>query len=155
MNNFDNLRVNNLEIFDSTDCKIDMSLTYFDRAVAIIKLQNSDKFVVYDRDNDKLWRFCGGHVENETLEITAIRETEEEIGLKNLKVIKYVNSCHKFLLYKNKASHILEHYFLFEITLESWSKRSNCEKGIAAHLKTKTEIQKNNWNQLDWILGQI
>jgi 8-oxo-dGTP pyrophosphatase MutT (NUDIX family) len=143
-------------IFDSLDCKIDMKLPYFERGIAVIKLLESDKFVVYDRNSDKLWRFCGGHIEkNEKPEFAAKRETQEEIALDGLKFLNYINTCHKFLLYQNKPSHILEHYFLFEVSDFFWQKRRKPEPNLKAHLKTKLEINQNNWNQVNWILEQV
>ncbi len=145
----------NLPIFYSSEVKPNLSLPAFERGVAVICLKNTDKYIVYDR-NDSLWRFPGGHVESgETPRTSAIRETEEEVGLKNLQFIKNLGSCHNFFLFKDQPSHVIEHYFLFTTTLENWKNKLNDEEGINSSLKTKPEILSNNWPQVEWILKMI
>jgi 8-oxo-dGTP pyrophosphatase MutT (NUDIX family) len=145
----------NIPVFNTSSLRADFSLLPFLRAVAVIKIKYTDKFVVYSRQ-DGIFRFPGGHQEEkETAITTAIRETEEEIGLTGLIFLREIGSCHIFYDYKNKLSHLIANYFLFEASEENWQKRKNPEKGIYPSLKSIPEIQKNTWKQNLWVLEKL
>lgn len=141
--------------FSSPDCAIDETLNYFERGVAVIWIEQEKKFVMYDKFDNK-WRFPGGHVEKGEDSLTsAIRETEEEVGLKNLEYKFFLGSCFKYYLFKGSPSRVLEHYHFFEVDVSSWKKKLADEKGMRSQLVYLAEIKKQNWNQQLWALDKL
>ena len=127
----------------------------WERAVAVIKVKDSNQFVVYDRF-DNLPRFPGGHVEiGEDWVEAAIRETQEEVGISEIKKQRYLGSCNKFYNRKGSIVHTLEHFYFFEIDVQNWEDKIPDETGMRSFLATREEILKTGWNQMEWILNKI
>jgi 8-oxo-dGTP pyrophosphatase MutT (NUDIX family) len=145
----------NIPIFNSTDSEPNFNLKPFLRAVALVSVKNTDKFVVYDR-RDGMWRFPGGHVEEgEEPKDAAIRETLEEVGLQSLDFVNSLGFCRLFYPYKKTTSHVVEVYFLFQTTIKDWECKLKDEVGIYSNLKTPEEIKRNSWKQTKWIFKKL
>lgn len=155
-----------IEIFDNSspeDKKLPLAPER-KRAVALINVIGTDKFVVFSKNgdkseyyNDEKARFLpGGMIEkDETQDQAAQRETLEEVGVDNLQFVKEIATCHKFLRYQDTLSNSLETYILYQITLEDYENRVNSEadsKKYTVGLATLQELEENNWNQLNWVI---
>jgi aspartyl-tRNA(Asn)/glutamyl-tRNA(Gln) amidotransferase subunit A len=135
-----------------------------ERSIAIIKIKDEDKFVVFRKPydskefyNNPEFRYLpGGMIESgETPVEAAIRETVEEIGLQNIKFISNIASCQKLLRYKNEIGNGIEHYCLFEVEkteLENRIKSEVDEHGYAVEYATLEDLRLNNWTQLNWVI---
>lgn len=148
------LNLNELPVFASNFQNIDLSLKPFHRSVAVILIPSKVKFVVYDRF-DGLLRLPGGHLEDsEDLIQTAIRETQEEVGLKGLEFQKYLGSCHLFYNRNGLVSYCLEHYFWFNCNYQNWVQKNLDETGMRSILANKKEILSvQKFVQYPWLMN--
>jgi aspartyl-tRNA(Asn)/glutamyl-tRNA(Gln) amidotransferase subunit A len=135
-----------------------------ERAIAIIKIKDEDKFVVFKKHSDSKefynnpeFRYLpGGMIENgETPVEAAIRETVEEIGLQGIKFISNIATCQKLLRYENEIGNGVEHYCLFEAEKSNLENRINSEAdehGYVIEYATLQDLRLNNWSQLNWVI---
>lgn len=66
------------------------------------------------------WTFAKGHLEKgESLEAAAEREVEEEMGLRNLKIINKLGKIDFWFRWRGKLIHKLVYYFLMEAPTHS------------------------------------
>lgn len=156
-----------LEIFESVpfDQKNLPKTPIRKRAVAIIKIKNTDQFVSFVKNNsaNEIYKngffLPGGGIENGENSIEAAsRETLEELGISNLKHLTQLGICQKNLVYENQISQNLEYYELFEIEKCELEKTVLSEKDQENWQITLVDIEKlrsNNWDQLNWILDKL
>ena len=136
-----------------------------ERAVALIKIKNTDQFVSFVKpsNTEEIYKdgyfLPGGEIENgENSQMAATRETLEELGIDNLKHIKQLGICQKNMVYENQISQGLEYYELFEIEKEELEKTISSEKDKENWQITLVDIEKlrsNNWDQFNWILDKL
>ncbi len=143
---------------------VDYSIKPRERAVGIIKIKNTDKFVAYLKPGNRQMHFFGAGTldEGETSEKAVIREIKEELGLSGLQCAADLGVCHKFLNYpthgKKSLSYNVEHYFLLECTQESWNAREKAEvdeSGGEVVLVREESLRRNGWDQLNWALDNL
>jgi aspartyl-tRNA(Asn)/glutamyl-tRNA(Gln) amidotransferase subunit A len=160
---------NNIPIFDDTtdEDKLLPKDKERKRAVAIINLKGTDKFVIFNKNGDKTEFYNdtkakflpGGMIEEgETAIEASARETEEEIGLQELELIGEIGTCRKYLKYEDVLANGLETYILFQVTTYNWQNRIKSEaedKGYTVELASIQELRQNNWNQLNWVMDII
>ncbi len=85
----------------------------------IFKRKESKVFFAMQKDSYGHWTFPKGHVRRgESYRQTAVREIEEELGLKNLRFVKPLGSIDIWFrdryVFKGKLVRKFIHYFLFE-----------------------------------------
>jgi len=160
--------VSKLPTFCINNLKPDFEITPFQRAVAIILVNESLHFkkttqlsfdltktqiVVYNR-KDKILRLPGGHVESgESMIQTAQRETQEEIGLPDLNFLAKKGSCNLFYKRGDKISFVQETFLQFSISQKSWQNRTQAEAGIFPKLVKLQDFQsqiKSDYTQFVW-----
>lgn len=148
--------------FADKDEDIDSESDFGERGIALIKIVETSQYVIYDKAfrGDKRARLPGGHIDpGENALQTAIRETEEEVGLVNLDFQKHLGSSHGFYNWAtdpNKIIHKLDHFYYFETTLENWQNRKpGIEKDINCFLAEEKYIKENATKQLLWVLEQL
>ncbi len=156
-----------LEIFENltTDQKNLPKASIRQRAVAIIKIKNTEQFVAFTKpqNSEEIYKngffLPGGGIENgENSTQAAARETIEELGITNLKHLKQLGVCQNNIGYKDQISQNLEYYELFEVEKESLEKTISSEKdkqNWQITLVNIDELKSNNWNQLSWILDKL
>jgi leucyl-tRNA synthetase len=144
---------------------IDFNLEIRERAVALIRVKETGKYIVYKKkaDENGSYFLSGGKAETgESFLEAAIRETKEEIGVSNLSFIKKIGACRYF--YKDELHHTqsLEHYFLFEVAVNDLLNRIKAEiddenSHLFGTLETVNleDLQKNNWKNFDWLVESI
>lgn len=114
----------------------------YQRAVAVIKIAGTDKYLAYHR-NDGFFRFIGGHLEQgETVYAGAIREINEELGLleNQLEFKNFITSIDHSWVYKGETHlRTLEHYYYFEISQTSFN-QIKVEDGLILETLTAREI---------------
>jgi aspartyl-tRNA(Asn)/glutamyl-tRNA(Gln) amidotransferase subunit A len=135
-----------------------------ERSIALIKIKDEDKFVVFRKNidskefyNNPEFRYLpGGMIESgETTVEAAMRETLEEVGINNLEFVSNIATCQKLLRYENEIGNGIEHYCLFETDKANFENRAASEaddKGYAVELATLEELRNNNWSQLNWVI---
>lgn len=144
-----------IPVFNSSKHPVDFSIPPFLRAVAVVKIKQTDLFLVYSRQ-DGFLRFPGGHQEDgEKAVQTAIRETQEEVGVSGLEFVSEIGSCHIFYDYKDRLSHLIANYFLFQLEQAKWEARKKPEDGVYPCLKTSLEIQTKSWEQNQWLFKKL
>jgi len=85
-----------------------------------IKKQRAKIEILLIKDSYGRWALPKGHLEKkETLFRAALREISEETGLKNLKIIKKLNSANYFFRLKGKLIFKIVYYFLVEAPAKS------------------------------------
>jgi 8-oxo-dGTP pyrophosphatase MutT (NUDIX family) len=147
--------MDNLTFFCAKDTKENFSLKPFVRSVAVIIIKNSSQIIIYDR-NDNILRFPGGHVEiNETEIETAMRESEEEIGLKGLVYKQSLEPYHFFYTRKNNTTHVLEKPFLFETSFKNWENKKTPEANIYPKLININDLKNKNIEVINFVLKQV
>lgn len=135
------------------------------RSVALIRVKETGEYVVQKKagDPNNFYFLSGGKIETgESLLNAAIRETQEEIGLENLKFVKKIGGCRYFYKDENYHSHNLEHYFLFEISKADFENRKKAEiDDQNSHLFGSLELiklddlLKNKWKNFDWLVEAV
>ena len=163
---FFDVKENSYKVFDelSDEDKKLLLAPIRERAVALIRIKDEDKFVVFRKPadsneyyNNSEFRYLpGGMIENgETSVQAAIRETVEEIGLQNITFVKDIATCQKLLKYEDTIGNGIEHYCLFEVEKEELDKRIHSEaeeKGYTVEYATLDELRANNWSQINWVI---
>jgi aspartyl-tRNA(Asn)/glutamyl-tRNA(Gln) amidotransferase subunit A len=163
---FFDVKENNYKLFDElSDSDRELPLAQIrERAVAIIKVKNEDKVVVFRKSsssnefyNNPEFRFLpGGMIESgETPVEAAVRETVEEIGLLNIKPLSDIATCQKLLRFEETIGNGIEHYCLFEVEkveLENRMQSEADQKGYVVELATLSDLRDNNWSQLNWVI---
>lgn len=72
------------------------------------------KFVLI-RDHNDQWTFPKGHIEkNEKPEMAALRETEEEIGLNNIKIVQMLDKLDYWFRFNDESIHKYVYFYLME-----------------------------------------
>jgi valyl-tRNA synthetase len=138
------------------------------RAVALIEVENTGKFVVFRKprssleyyDNPKYRFLPGGGIEqiNDEYENpiqTAIRETLEELGITGLKHKQSLGVIRTLLRYQRQIANGLEYYELFSISMADFENRVESEaekKHWQIELASIDELRQNGWSQLNYIL---
>lgn len=130
----------------------------YQRAVAVIRVQGTDKYLIYHR-NDDFYRFLGGHIEaGETVYDATIREIQEETGLNSsqIKFQSFITSVdHSWVNSHELHVRTQEHYYLFEITQEVF-KIIQPEGTLVIEAKTMKEILDITPSKLNQvILGKL
>jgi Asp-tRNA(Asn)/Glu-tRNA(Gln) amidotransferase A subunit family amidase len=138
------------------------------RAVALIQVDNSDKFVTFQKtskvEDDEYYDsnaffLPGGMVEAEENSTTAaIRETMEEIGLGGLQFVQDLGSVKKILKFKDEVVENTEDYILFQVNSEELKKLHDSEikaKNWEVKLATIEDLKSNNWEQLNFVLDKL
>lgn len=89
-----------------------------------------DRFLIgFILDPYKKWVFAKGHVEKgETIRQAAIRETKEEMGLKNLRVKEPLGSMQFTFQFKGKKIRKTVYYFLMQTRFDEIGKPQKEEK---------------------------
>ncbi len=71
-------------------------------------------------DGFNKWTFPKGHIENkEKPEIAALRESEEELGIKNLKIVSQLNKINYWFKDKEELIHKFVYFYLIEAPTEA------------------------------------
>jgi aspartyl-tRNA(Asn)/glutamyl-tRNA(Gln) amidotransferase subunit A len=134
------------------------------RAVAIINIVGSDKYIAFKKNSDSTeyyndpnsYFLPGGEIEEgENPTQAGIRETLEEIGLQGLRYIKDIAQCQKLIRYQDAIANNHESYILFEVEQSDFDNLIESEatqKNYKIVTVTKDELRQNNWTQLNWIL---
>jgi|GEM_PF-1063258 len=132
-----------------------------ERAVGLVRIRGqADKFVAYLKPSNHQFHFLGGGTlePGENARQAAEREILEELGIANLKYVSDLGVCQKLLEYKKQPSYNLEHYFLFECSLEDFKNRCPNEaeqnKGEVV-LISEQNLRQNGWAQLNKILDNL
>ncbi len=106
-------------------------------------IENKQRYLFIHR-HDK-WDLPKGKLEkNETPELAAVRECEEECGIKNLEIIKPLNST--FHIYKYKDGYALKQSYWFYMT-------SNYNETLKPQIEES--IDKVEWFRLKEIQSEI
>jgi ADP-ribose pyrophosphatase YjhB (NUDIX family) len=88
------------------------------------------------------WAFAKGHVEKgEKTASAALRETQEEMGISDLKLIEKLGSIDLWFRQKNVLIHKIVYYFLMEAMA-----------GVKTHPQRKEKIKAVKWVDLDHAL---
>ncbi|NJL97307.1 NUDIX domain-containing protein, partial [Candidatus Gracilibacteria bacterium] len=102
----------------------------------------------------------GGAIEeDETPQMTFVRETREELGLRSLNYICDLGSTNFYGEWVDQTQHSVEHYFLFEMSQNDFENRSQGEVDDPqtedygeVSLVSVEDLRANNWDQLNCIL---
>jgi len=88
------------------------------------------------------WTFSKGHVEKgEKVASAALRETKEEMGIKDLKIIEKLGPIDFWFRWKGELIHKIVYYFLMEV-----------KPGVKARPQKKEGIKEVRWVDLDHAL---
>ncbi|MEA3272052.1 MAG: NUDIX domain-containing protein [Patescibacteria group bacterium] len=109
----------------------------------VFKKTKKGLFIAFILDPFNKWTFAKGHAEKgEKSELAALRETEEETGFKNLKVIDYLGKIDFWFKdvfkEKGKTIHKFVYYYLMEAPVDAVAKPQKYEK-----------IQEVKWVSVD------
>ncbi len=135
-----------------------------ERAVAIIQIKNTEKFVSFTKKNtEEFYKngyfLPGGGIEiGENSQEAAARETLEELGIGNLMYLESLGKCQISLPYDGNISQNVEFYEWFEIAksdLENLQKAEKDDQNWEIKLVSIPELRTNNWPQLNMILDKL
>jgi len=120
--------------------------TYFkviEAAGGLVKNDQDEVLMIYRFDK---WDLPKGKIENgETIEMTALREVEEECGIKNLEIVRPLSNTYHIYLEKNKE---------LILKISHWFEMKNClaEKLLPQLEEGISEVKYIDKNSLNNIL---
>ena len=101
------------------------------------------------KDSYGRWALPKGHLEHkENIFKAALREIYEETGLKNLKIIKKLNSANYFFKLKGKLIFKIVYYFLVEVSSDSKLKIDPKEVQDAQWFRPEAAVDKIAYKDL-------
>jgi 8-oxo-dGTP pyrophosphatase MutT (NUDIX family) len=125
---------------EETIWKVFRSLfTYIEASGGAVKNEKGSLLMIY---RNRHWDLPKGKMEKgESPAITAIREVEEECGIKNLKIVKKLSSTYHIFFLKNEC---IKHTHWYEMICKDLARpKPQAEEGIKeAKWLTKEEVKK-------------
>ncbi|NJK71372.1 MAG: class I tRNA ligase family protein, partial [Thermales bacterium] len=154
--------INNYPDFVSDEQK-DYKVIVRERSTGLIRIRETGEFVAYRlqmMSKEKFLHLSGGAIEeDETPQMTFVRETREELGLRSLNYICDLGSTNFYGEWVDQTQHSVEHYFLFEMSQNDFENRSQGEVDDPqtedygeVSLVSVEDLRANNWDQLNCIL---
>jgi leucyl-tRNA synthetase len=150
---------------DETSESLKNSLYMRERAVALLQIDKTDKFLAFTQKNEvNNYNFlAGGALEfGETPQMAVKREILEELGIDDIEINKFIDSVSVVGYHNNQKLRSIEHYLYGKVTQESINNRKKAElddinKSMFGEVTqvTLNELKGNNWPQLNHIIEKL
>jgi|ERR1051326_5645685 ADP-ribose pyrophosphatase YjhB (NUDIX family) len=125
---------------------------YVEASGGVVKNEKGNLLMIY---RNRHWDLPKGKMEKgESPAMTAIREVEEECGIKHLRIVKQLASTHH-IFHVNKVQHLKRTYWYEMISSDSAKPKPQAEEGIKIAKWVKKEEVKKNFKKVYPSLQEI